>query len=509
MAKENKSLSIVVINRIKGKAYKLQNNRFFAFDLEKAKSDREFYISYITNKDVMTASIVVPKTTPPEEMDDVIVVKTYEELGLDTALDYKIVYSQSQNESPESLFFNVFVTNNDIVANDLSPIVANTEYIDYLAYSPFLMRALYQRGILTANNVDECFIYLQRNDAFLVVYRNGEYFQSRSLRFNLKYLCDKFSEISGNRVTEDDFNAMLKKDGINLENPAERDYIIQIFDDLFFYVGDVITSINKIYKTNIKNIYFGTDIGNIKGVEIFIQDRLGLEYKSFEFNIALNTKEFDDITQLDMLMVLTAQAYLNELDDEFNFSMFLRPPPFSQRTSGRLLMAMLAGAAIGFAYPGFQFAYGYINEMQTNKKTEEYNIAHAEETRIKSAIEALEKQIAQTNEDTAKQGELLQDKENKLTSIFNKKVNYPMKGFAIYDMTNFVNNQDGNLIALSSKDNNITFTVNTKTDKKMTELLKEISTSGKYSVATKIIHNSDKNATRSDKYESNITLEIL
>lgn len=243
----------------------------------------------------------------------------------------------------------------------------------------------------------------------MVVYKNGEYFQTRNVRFNLKYICDKFSELTGNRVDENDFYAMLKKDGINFENPMERDSLIDIFNDIFIYIGDIINSISKVYKTQIKNVFIGSDIGSINGVEIFVEDRLALTYKSFDFDIAVNTKDFE-ITQLDMLMMLAAQSYLAEPDDEFNFSTFLRPPPFMKRDSGKLFAAVGAGILIGVSMPIYWYGFGYFNLLQTEKKEVELSAATNEKNRIERALSNLDNEIKAVMKKSDGQKAILDDK---------------------------------------------------------------------------------------------------
>lgn len=505
MSKITKDFSIISINRNSGDTYKLQDNRFFNFDISKSNYKKEFYITYIQNKDVVTTTIEISKTTPPEEIDNMIIVKTYEDLGLDAALDYKIIYSQSPSESGDSIFFNVFVVNSDIMGNDLAPIVAKTEYIDYVTVTPFLMRSLYQKSILVPDGND-CFVYLQKNDAFLVVYQNGEYFQSRTLRYSLKYIYDKFVELSGNRIDENSFYSLLKSNGINFENSVDRDYIIQVFDDMFFYIGDIINSLNKIYKTDIKNVYFGSDIGYIAGIEIFVEDRLNLEYKTYNLNLAINYKDFPNITQLDMLLMLTAQVYLADKDDEFNYSIFLRPPPLMKRDSGKLLAGILLGTILGLVYPLGQYAYGYFMSIQSNIKQNELNAKNAEKTRIESTLKQLDSEITQTKELVKKETEIFDKKQKLLLSMHDKKNNYAMKSFTIFDISQILTSEDGLMTKIFNRGNKVTFTSRTRTDKKMTEIFKKISQTGKYSVTTKSIVD---DSLMPEKYESNITVEAV
>ena len=69
-----------------------------------------------------------------------------------------------------------------------------------------------------------------------------------------------------------------------------------------------------------------------------------------------------------------------------------------------------------------------------------------------------------------------------------------------------MNEKIGKLQRIHIADNNLTFSITTDTDKKMTELIKNISKEPGYSVDTKSISMDDKNQTIT--YESNVSVRI-
>lgn len=507
MAKKEKGLgSIVSINRATQMAFELRGNELLTHNLRKSKSSREFYVSYIPFKDIMMTTVEIPRTISEDDIPNEIVIKVYGDLGLDTALDYKITYTESSAASGDNRLFNVFVVNSKILQNDYEPIANQTNYIDYIALAPFLPAALYKRGVIGPEDV-ECFIYLQEDDAFLVVYQNGEYFQSRQLRYNLKYIHDKFSELAGTRIDEREFFNALSKSGINFQNPVERDYIIQIFDDIFFYIGDIIAGLNKIYGINIKNTYFGSDIGQIPGIEAFIEDRLKLVYKDFNFSIATNQKSVENFTQIDVMMILTAQDYMLEQDDEFNYSPFRRPPPFWQRNAGKMLQFIAVGIILGLGYPAYQYGHGFYLKMEADKKKEEFDTLNQRYTNFKRQLEQLSQEYTKEEGETIPLYETFLNKRNVLDALYDKKVEYAMKSKGIYDLSGMVNELGAHIYRIYDKDKNLTISVRTKTDNKMTDLLKKISNKkDNYSVMTRSIVLDDNN--QSVAYESNISVEL-
>ena len=505
MARNSKNASsVVAINKVTQTIFGLSENEVFEHDFSKANRAKETYVSYVPYKDVMTTTVEISKTVADDDLLDSIVVKVYEELGLDTALDYKITYSEVVGANSDDRVFNVFVVDNAKLTTEFDAIAARTNYVDYIAIAPFLYENLYSRGILTRDGID-CFVYLQRDDAFLVVYQNGEYFQSRQLRYNLKFLHDKFSELVGNRMEEDEFFRLLARQGINLENPAERDYMIQIFEDMFYYINDVLNGISKVYNISIQSIYIGTDIGKIPAIEVFVENNLKIDYKDFNFNIAINAKDYP-LTQLDTLMFLAGQQYQAEPDDDHNYSPFMRPPPLNQRYSGKLFGYILGGLLIGAIYPAYQFGSGYYNNMIADENTATHQALEAELVPARAAVKEAQEKTAKVKEEFGVRNKELSERSSLINEIWSKKNEYAMKGMSIFDLTNMIMKTRGKLVRIGNDDRNLTVEVQTKNDKQMTELLESISQHAKYGVYTEtiVLHDKENNPI----YDSNISVEV-
>lgn len=508
MAKKSKKKGgtpIVAINRATENTFVLDGNIISNYEISKSSKKKEFFITYIPYREIVTTNVEINRATPDNEIADAITIKTYEDLSLDPSADYKITYLETPSSSGDSRYYNVFAINNTILSGDLEPIANHTKYIDYVAKAPFLMGALYKRNIVVPAGVD-CFVYLQKDDAFLAIYQNGEYFESRPIRYNLKFIHDKYTELTGNRVPEEDFYNDLSKKGVNIsDEPVIRDYMIQIFDEMIFYIGDITNGISKINNIKIDNMYFGTDIGDIPGVEVFIQDRLGFNYRVFDFSVAINQKDFD-LTQLDVLMMLMGQEYILSKDDSYNYTPFGRPPPLNQRESGKFLGICALAFVAAMAYPIYQYGYGFYNQKIAEKTEEEFAIKDKERTRVESALASLQQQIDNTIKSFEEQNGILTKRSDTLDAMFDKKVNYPMRSRAVYDISGMVNSNEGMLTRVESNDDNMTFSVRTQTEKKMTELLKNISATDGYSVDTKSIILDENNATVA--YESNVSVNV-
>ena len=131
-------------------------------------------------------------------------------------------------------------------------------YIDYIAAAPLMFYPLYKKNILSSQDTD-AFMVIQEDDAFLAVYQNGEYIQSRPLRYSIKNISDKFSTLSGNKLNDSAFLDIIKN-GTNTQDDRNRDFIIEIFDEISYYIGDLVNSLSRFIGSNISNINVITDI---------------------------------------------------------------------------------------------------------------------------------------------------------------------------------------------------------------------------------------------------------
>lgn len=148
---------------------------------------------------------------------------------------------------------------------------------------------------------------------------------------------------------------------------------MQLFGEIFLYISDVLVFTKRSYNIDfIDRIYLGSEIGTFSGIEEYGKSYLGLESFEFNFSIAINSKEWY-IDQIHILMMLSAQLYMENPDDNLNFSIYKRPPPLKYRASGKLLGILAASIIVSLAYPTYQFAYHTFLSIKAAKETSEYN----------------------------------------------------------------------------------------------------------------------------------------
>ncbi len=492
---------IVTVDPYLDKYYIYENNRFSVAS-KKNLANENFFISYLQQKDVIVGNVEVPRGIPEDDLADAIEVKAYEELGLDSSIEYEIFHFETIQQDGKNRVFNVFAVDKAKVLETFSS-VKHVKYIDYITLAPFLYKSLYKKGLIEVGGVD-CFIYFHHDDATVTIYQDGEYLFSKSIRYSLKNISDTFSKELGKRVDEKEFYQMLQTSGLQNSNPLYQRHIMKLFGDIFVYINDVITFAKRSYGlSTINNLYISSEIGDIKGIAEFCHSYVNIPTKILEINIYKNSDNIE-INPLYSLLTLSAQNYMDNPED-INLTIFKRPLPFKERPSGKLSMAIAAGLALGLAYPAYQFGE---NELIWKKKMheveEKYQKASAKERRMKAAFAKLNKEQKEIDKKLSQKSKKLDFVTKLLHEIYEKKVSYPMKAKVMTDIFDRVTKHRSKVVSVDNNATDLIVTVRSDSDKDITELLSELASYKKYDVSSKSIKK-DNNATY---YESAIKVGL-
>jgi len=493
---------IVSIDPISLQAYKYVKNEIQPFDIAKS-SKNSFFISYIQSKDVISATVEISRNIPESDLRDAIEIKVYDELGLDSAVEYTITYLEIETNDTKNKMFNVFVIDASLINSQLSAIKKKTHYIDYVTTAPFLISSLYKKSLLEDDGTD-CFVYFQKNDAFLAIYRGGEYVYSKSLHYSLIELTEKFCELIGERIDEEDFYKLLTTEGLKSTNLSYQSFLMQLFGELFLYINDVIVFAKRSYDIdNINRIYIGSEVGMFVGVDEYAKSYLGLESYEFNFSIAINSKEWY-IDQIHILMILASQVYFEDKDNSLNFSLFQRPPPFRNRPVGKLIGVVAASVILSAAYPAYQYGLSQFLQIKVTQATDEYRIKHKEANAIRNKIANLKKEKTKIIALMKRESTKLEFRKKLLTEIHKKKTEYAMKALTLVKLIKISNKYKSKIDVVDYQDDNMKLSIQNKSDKKITEFIEELTKLQKYKITTDKIEKDEKN----NLYLSQITVGL-
>ncbi|MCD8544741.1 MAG: hypothetical protein LRY52_07770 [Sulfurospirillum cavolei] len=114
---------------------------------------------------MISATIDISRNIPDSDLKDAIEIKVYDELALDTSVEYTITYSETDSKDTKNRSFNVFIVDAALIDAKLSPIKEKTRYIDYVTPAPFLIKALYSKNLLEPDGT-HCFVLFSKKRRF-------------------------------------------------------------------------------------------------------------------------------------------------------------------------------------------------------------------------------------------------------------------------------------------------------------------------------------------------------
>lgn len=482
---DRRKRSIITLDPYSLKSYRYSDNMITEESVKKF-DDRAFYISYVQTKDIISSTVDIEVGISDEDLKDAIEIKAYDELGLDSDKEYSIFYFQANRDDGEYQVFNVIAID-EAVLSDIFGELKEIKYIDYITAAPFLMRSLYTKNLLIPDKTD-CFVYFHKDDAFVTIYKDGEYVFSKSIKYSLGYIADNFAKELGKRIDEKSFFEMLQKSGMQHENSAYQQQLMKIFGELFVYVNDIILYAKRAYRLDvIDQVYLGTEIGEIRGLEEFCFNYISLPTQYLSFKISKNAHELD-VEPLHQIMIEKAIEYQTTLDESQNISIFKKPPPLKQRPSGKLIEVVAASFLLAMLYPTYQFVYEKMFlKPELSRLQSEYQRLAQKSRQMKTAMSKVAKEKKEIETKLAAKSKDLAFRTDLLKEVYHKKVNYPMKAKIMTDLFEKVNRHHAKVVKTEESNSTMLVTVRSPKDKYLTELMEDMAMQKNYDVSTDMI----------------------
>ena len=438
-------------------------------------SKEQFAISYLNTKDFISAQIEISKNIPEEDLPDAISNKAYDELALDQAIEYHIQYIEIFNNfDEENRHFHVFIADPIEIAQTFENVVDTIKYIDVIIPAPLLIKSLYSKEIIDTSGV-HCFLYIQENDAFIAVYSEREFIYTKSIKYSLIDMHERFCELYGERIDYDSFINFYANHSLKETHSDYKEYFIKLYKDLFANVNDILTYIKRAFEIeNFEHVYVGSQLDTVTKLDEMLEVELNIKTSEFDFNYGYENDADHYIDQLHVLMHL----YTTVPEDEryqCNFSTYNRPPAFLKRQSGKLISLAIVSLIVSFAYPVTYWSLNYAQSLQKDILQQQYREIHntkiTREATIKNKEADKSKYLKLINNEEKE----FANKKNTLTSIHRVKVDYPMKAKLISILTKDLNRYNVKMesILYAEKDNIKTFTLNlaSKKDRRITKFI--------------------------------------
>jgi hypothetical protein len=468
--------SVLSIDPYKEEFYTSTSN-FITQTNEPKYAKDQYAISFIDSKTFMHAHIGISKNIPQEDTYDVLFNKVYDELALDQAVEYTIQYIESFNIlDEENRYYHVFIVDPSIIQNQFNNVISQVNYIDTIIPASLLIKTLYTRDIITSSGTD-CYIYIQDNDAFLTLYSEQNFLYTKTLKFSLAEMHERFCEIYGERVSYEGFINFLETQNLKYTDSEYKDAILTLYREFFANINDILTFAKRAYDLNkIDTLYIGSSLDFASKLDEIAGVELSIKSYVFEFDLGF-TSEAEHIEQLHQLM----HFYTTLSDEEkyvVNFTLFPRPPKFIQRQSGKLIVVTAVSFVLAFIYPVTYWTLTYLQGFQLTNLQTQYNEIHTKKVAREATIKAKQSNLQKLQKLVNAEKKKFEDKKTTLAQINRVKNSYIMKADILTTLTKDFNKFDIRLESLGYTEEKgkkeFTFNLVSKNSTNITELLKYI-----------------------------------
>jgi hypothetical protein len=379
----------------------------------------------------------------------------------------------SDDEKREYREFNIFIVDPNIARYMANSISKTIKYIDNLYPIPLLFKSLYKFSGITDRA--ECFIYTYRDGTSFNLFKNGELIYSKLLTFSTIIFFEKFEEFFENKIQYGDFQKIVTEEDRFFENKKHRVALTKTLHLLFDEVFDVINYVKRSFNLEvIDNIYYSSKIGKILGVAEYSKSLVG-EHSFDGFLNEFSIKFPNNIDEIHYLLYLTHQ--LNR-DKHIYLDILKAPPSFFSRPSGTLLLVATGSITLSLLYPLYNYyQLFFVEEKIAEKSIIEKNLK-ADYLERKAILETIKKEISSLEKEENDYKTKYEDKFKLVSSIYNKRVNYTMKGVEIGNITSKLNLHDVSISSLKYvEDINGSFfelLLVSNSDQKVTELFQTL-----------------------------------
>ncbi len=474
--------NIITINPYINSYYEYKNQEFNKLD-NLTYNDKQFTIAYATNRDLIIASLDIGYDVDEEEIEDTVYMKAYEELGLDEEKEYTI-HHQKANDDENSMIYNVFISESEIIDSHLSSLVEDIKYIDLLIPAPLLYGTLYNNNILE-NRDAHCYIYFTMKDAFVTLYKDGQFIYSKSIEFSLEQIYDKYCALVGEKIDKEEFFEVLESEGLKTTNSVYQQNLMKLFGEVFLQINDIIIYTKRAYNIpNISKLFLGSVKSPIIGLGDYGYNYLGIPTFNLDFNFDIKNDEWY-VDQLQYLMVKSGLDYLEGSKNIINISNYPRPPIFTKRASGQFILSVIGASLLAIGVPLGYLVPSYMNEAYNLKLNVDNQKLTTEVKKYKKILSDKQAVIKVEKKKLKNLQVIFESKAKTLTSIYQKKVNYNFKSDFLHTFAKDLRTYSVHVEKIVSNQDEFTLHLLSSDEKSITKYIKYISS--KYSMTIKKI----------------------
>jgi hypothetical protein len=317
------------------------------------ETDKHSFIgSRVSYKDIILHSFKVSSTISDDELKSNVEIKMYEYAGLDLQKQYKISYIKKNIELDDTILIEAFAIDTQEIKESLNGVLKRKKHIDFLAVPFLAFSTLYKNKIIAPKN--DLFIYIDENEAFLSLYKDGEYLSSKSV-MTLEDMAKKIDG-AGIKISAEELKNHLASKGLDATlyergESALYNELETIFATMFTKINDVVVYNRSIFGfEKIDRIFLSMQNGRIVDIKKFMLNFGFTDIEVNDFNIFKDKVESDFFSN-----IVTSYIYdtLETHDFKHNLTIFKREPAFYKKESGQTILAAVSIVILFLVYIGY------------------------------------------------------------------------------------------------------------------------------------------------------------
>ncbi len=464
--------SIITVDNYNDTYFKYAKGKFFQLSsLRRSKSD--VLITYISNSDLIIEPIDLSPNLPKDSIQDVITDKVYDELRLDMAIEYQ-VYPVKTAISSDLVKYQAIIADKNAVKEKFLDLQKKVKYIDYLIPAPLLYKSLFAEKYL-GSVASYVFIHFGDKDTFVTFYHKGEFLYSKSVKFSLENMYDRFCQLAQEvPFTLDKFKTLLANDGLRDSSNSYKELIIRVINECFLTINDVIIYTKRAYEIDsFKELYVSFDWGYIDGIELYVQNYLNLKSKPL---VSLYSKEDPKvaITPIHTLMRMSAQQLNSGSLDIVNLTPYPKPKPITKRPAGKLMLGFISIIFLSSTPIIYDYVIGTgFKAQNTLLSTKERKLTN-EANSYKAKIKDREDKKKALDSAIDKVSKVYRKKKGELTNVYNKKFKYQFKSEQLVFITNILKDYDIKSRNIKTDGNLYSIEIESTDEKQLTSFVKKL-----------------------------------
>jgi len=279
----------------------------------------------------------------------------------------------------------------------------------------------------------------------------------------------------GDTVDEAKFYRNLQKDGLKALQSDFQQNLMKLFGEIFISINDIIIYTKRAYDLEvIDQMFIGSSLGAIAGLDEYVQNYLGFHSMPLEFDFDIRTEEWHT-DQLQYMMAASAFQYQEDSAGLVNFTLFPKPPTFFKRPAGQITAMTMAALLAALALPAYHYVSASMNNLQVSQLQEQDKVLSRDVARYKRILRQKKEEYDQALAVVKDLSGRFVAKEKTLRSVYDKKVNYRLKSDQITALSQDLSQYGVKTNAIVSDMDSYSISLISSSDTKITQLIKAVS----------------------------------